>query len=75
MNAPQAHAVEANSTSADSRDAQHKRRAAMFGVINRRDSPETTSWMEEEQIDAEMEFMIAEMAGKNHRELRRSLAQ
>ena len=72
MNAPQARAVEANLTSAES-PSTYDNRTRRFRGMSGHANPEATSWMEEEQLDAEMEFMIAEMAGKNRREYRRSL--
>lgn len=76
MNRAASTAIEANITLARIETPEEKRkRAAVMAALGRRSDPEVFSWMEEDQLDAEMEFMIAEMANKRHREYRRSINQ
>lgn len=73
MNAPQAHAVEANAHAATPTDTSGPGKHHAHAWT--RNNGDDTTRLEDEQLDAEMEFMIAEMSGKNRRELRRSLAR
>ena len=76
MNRSAAPAVESklNLASADT-DRKERQRRAIFAAKNRQSDPDAFSCMEDEQLDAEMEFLVAEMSNKGHREYRRSLAR
>lgn len=72
MNAPQAHAVEANLTNAGVMQPEPK--GAHHAHAWQRNNGIDADWMEASQQDAELEFLVAEMANKSRREYRRSLA-
>lgn len=72
MNRPNARVVEANIPSAEAPTPQQ------FGRGNhtpaqRREAEDITAWLKE-QDDAEIEFLVMEMAMKNNRSGRRSLS-
>lgn len=71
MNAPQANAVEANLTNAGVMQPEQK--GAHHAHAWCRNNGLDADWMEADQSDAELEFLVAEMASKNRREYRRSL--
>lgn len=56
-------------------DRKERQRRAIFAAKDRKSGPDIFEMLEEDQMDAEMEFLIAEMANKAHREYRRSLAR
>lgn len=71
MNRPNAHVVEANIPSAEAPTRKQ------FGTGNytpqqRREMDDLTAWMED-QDEAEVEFLVMEMAAKNSRAYRRSM--
>lgn len=72
MNRPNAHVVEANIPSADAPTPEQ------FGHGNytlkqRREMDDITAWLEE-QDEAEVEFLVMEMANKNSRAGRRAMS-
>jgi hypothetical protein len=76
MNRSATPAVESKLNPATS-DAHRKerQRRAIFAAKDRQQDPDALSWLEEDQMDAEMEFLVSEMANKGHREYRRSLSR
>lgn len=71
MNRPNARVVEANIPAAEPRTA----RQAGCGELTprqRREMEDITAWLKE-QDDAEVEFLVAEMANKNNRLGRRGM--
>lgn len=72
MNRPNAHVVEANIPAADAPTPEQ------FGRCNytpkqRREMDDITAWLEE-QDEAEVEFLVMEMAAKNLRAGRRAMS-
>lgn len=76
MNRSAMPAIESNLTPATAGVSQEERkRRAIMATRNRQSQPDFFEMLEDEQMDAEMEFLVAEMANKGHREYRRSLAR
>lgn len=72
MNRSNAHVVEANIPAAEApRPDQFGR--GNYTPAQRREMDDITQWLEE-QDDAEREFLVAEVANKNHRAYRRSMS-
>lgn len=71
MNRPNAHVVEANIPSADAPTPEQFGRGN-YTPKQRREMDDITAWLEE-QDEAEVEFLVMEMANKNSRLGRRSL--
>lgn len=65
MNRPNAHVVEANIPSADAPTPEQFGRGN-YTPKQRREMDDITAWLEE-QDDAEVEFLVMEMAAKNLR--------
>lgn len=72
MNRPNAHVVEANIPSADAPTPEQFGRGN-YTPKQRREMDDITAWLEE-QDDAEVEFLVMEMAVKNLRAGRRAMS-
>lgn len=71
MNRPNAHVVEANIPSAEAPTPQQFGRGN-YTPAQRREMDDITQWLED-QDEAEVEFLVMEMAAKNSRAYRRSM--
>lgn len=71
MNRPNAHVVEASIPAAEAPTPKQFGRGN-YTPKQRREMDDITAWLEE-QDDAEVEFLVMEMANKNNRAGRRSL--
>lgn len=72
MNRPNAHVVEANIPSADAPTPEQFGRGN-YTPKQRREMDDITAWLEE-QDEAEVEFLVMEMAAKNLRAGRRAMS-
>ena len=72
MNRPNAHVVEANIPSADAPTPEQFGRGN-YTPKQRREMDDITAWLEE-QDEAEVEFLVMEMANKNNRAGRRAMS-